>query len=63
MRAAAARFSAQAQAQIGPLIVVSEPARACAAGEQRNDDGGEKDNKILSEQGAAHPGARSRRVV
>jgi hypothetical protein len=58
-----ARFGAQAQAQIGPLISVSEPGFAGAASEERDDDGGEKDNKILSEQGAAHPGARSGLVV
>ena len=61
--AAGAEIGTQAQAQISPLIAVTEPGFASAASKQRNDDGGEEDNKILSGQRPAHLGAGKRRAV
>ena len=40
-------FRAQAQVERMPLVEVAEPGLACAAGEQRHDNGREEDRKIL----------------
>jgi hypothetical protein len=57
------RFGTQAQAQICPLITVSEPRFAGAACQQGNDDGGKQRDEILLEQRPAHTSARRQGAV